>query len=159
MRHLVGQLSADFDGDRPAKRVPGNNGRFYRFRFQDSGYVATEFFDRPDVPRRPRLAVLSEVNGDDSSIGTGGEQGAAACRGERQQQLEAILEREQARGRERPTLERTTDAILAPLYYRAVFTNEPLTSGWAYDLVSHLVSDENGAAEAPDSASDSLLAD
>ncbi|EST33524.1 hypothetical protein M877_01540 [Streptomyces niveus NCIMB 11891] len=29
----------------------------------------------------------------------------------------------------------------------------------AYDRVSHLLSDENGAATAPDSASDSLLAD
>ncbi|MFE4646210.1 hypothetical protein ACFRFS_35315, partial [Streptomyces sp. NPDC056730] len=59
----------------------------------------------------------------------------------------------------RPTLERTTDAILAPLYYRAVFTNEPLTSEWAYGLVSHLLPDENSAAKAPDSASDHPLAD
>ncbi|MCL7375306.1 TetR-like C-terminal domain-containing protein [Streptomyces sp. 35G-GA-8] len=94
-----------------------------------------------------------------ATIGTGGEQGAAACRGERQRQLEAILERERARGRERPTLERTTDAILAPLYYRAVFTDEPLTSGWAYDLVSHLLSDDNSAAKAPDSASGNPLAE
>ncbi|MFB7493129.1 TetR-like C-terminal domain-containing protein [Streptomyces sp. NPDC056161] len=76
-----------------------------------------------------------------ATIGTGGEQGAAACRGERQRQLEAILERERARGEQPPTLERTTDAVLAPLYYRAVFTNEPLTPEWAHALVSHLLPD------------------
>ncbi|MET9356239.1 TetR/AcrR family transcriptional regulator C-terminal ligand-binding domain-containing protein [Streptomyces sp. NPDC006617] len=74
-----------------------------------------------------------------ATIGTGGEQGAAACRGEREAGLEAILEREKARGGRPPALERTTDAVLAPLYYRAVFTNEPLTPRWARDLVSHLL--------------------
>jgi len=76
-----------------------------------------------------------------ATIGTGGEQGAAACRGERQQQLEAILEREQVRGNETPTLEHTTDAVLAPLYYRAVFTNLPLTPEWTRILVSRLLLD------------------
>jgi len=76
-----------------------------------------------------------------ATIGVGGEQGAAACRGERQRQLEAILEREQTRGKQPPTLERTTDAVLAPLYYRAVVTNEPLTPEWARTLVSYLLAD------------------
>ncbi|MFF2190167.1 TetR-like C-terminal domain-containing protein [Streptomyces sp. NPDC058155] len=76
-----------------------------------------------------------------ATIGTGGEQGAAACRGDRERQLEAILEREQGRGHQPPTLERTTDAVLAPLYYRAVFTNAPLTLDWARGLVSHLLPD------------------
>ncbi|MYW04061.1 TetR-like C-terminal domain-containing protein [Streptomyces sp. SID3343] len=76
-----------------------------------------------------------------ATIGTGGEQGAAACRGERQQQLEAILDREQARGGQPPTLEHTTDAVLAPLYYRAVFTDLPLTLEWTRILVSHLLPD------------------
>jgi hypothetical protein len=76
-----------------------------------------------------------------ATIGTGGEQGAAACRGERQQQLEAILEREQARGNQTPTLERTTGAVLAPLYYRAVFTDLPLTPEWTRTLVSYLLPD------------------
>ncbi|MFI7004699.1 TetR/AcrR family transcriptional regulator C-terminal ligand-binding domain-containing protein [Nocardia sp. NPDC050175] len=74
-----------------------------------------------------------------ATIGIGGEQGAAACRGERQQQLEAILEREQARGGQPPSLERTTDAVLAPLYYRAVFTNEPLSPAWTLGLVANLL--------------------
>jgi AcrR family transcriptional regulator len=74
-----------------------------------------------------------------ATIGTGGEQGAAACRGERLRQLEAILDRERARGDQPPTLERTTDAILAPLYYRAVFTDLPLGAEWTRALVSHLL--------------------
>ncbi|MFC6883560.1 MULTISPECIES: TetR/AcrR family transcriptional regulator [Actinomadura] len=74
-----------------------------------------------------------------ATIGTGGEQGAAACRGERQQQLEAMLDRERARGNEPPSLERTTDAVLAPLYYRAVFTDQPLTPEWARTLISTLL--------------------
>ncbi|MEU6123416.1 TetR-like C-terminal domain-containing protein [Streptomyces sp. NPDC047123] len=74
-----------------------------------------------------------------ATIGIGGEQGAAACRGERQQQLEAVLERERGRGGRPPALERTTDGLLAPLYYRAVFTDEPLTPEWARGLVSHLL--------------------
>ena len=73
------------------------------------------------------------------ATGTGGEQGAAACRGERRQQLEAMLEREQARGGQPPSLERATDAVLAPLYYRAVFTDEPLAPEWTRTLVSHLL--------------------
>jgi AcrR family transcriptional regulator len=76
-----------------------------------------------------------------ATIGIGGEQGAAACRGERQQQLEAMLGREQARGNQTPTLERTTDGVLAPLYYRAVFTDQALTSEWTRTLVSHLLPD------------------
>ena len=43
-------------------------------------------------------------------------------RGDRQAQLEAMLERERARGGAVPTVERVADAVLGPLYYRAVFT-------------------------------------
>lgn len=74
-----------------------------------------------------------------ATIGTGGERGAAACTGEREHQLEVIREQERARGGHPPTLERTTDALLAPLYYRAVFTDAPLSPEWTRDLVSHLL--------------------
>lgn len=74
-----------------------------------------------------------------ATIGTGGEQGAAACPGERRQQLEAMLEREQARGGQPPSLERAADAVLAPLHYRAVFADEPLALEWTRTLVSHLL--------------------
>ncbi|MER7209361.1 TetR/AcrR family transcriptional regulator C-terminal ligand-binding domain-containing protein [Streptosporangium sp. NPDC000239] len=73
-------------------------------------------------------------------VGTGGEN-AGVCRAERQRQLEAMLEREQARGNETPPVERATDALLAPLYYRAVFTDQAPTPEWARTLVSHLLPD------------------
>jgi AcrR family transcriptional regulator len=73
-------------------------------------------------------------------VGTGGE-GAGVCRGERQRQLEAILERDQARGNQTPPLDRAIDLLLAPLYYRAVFTDQAPTPEWARSLVSHLLPD------------------
>jgi hypothetical protein len=76
-----------------------------------------------------------------ATIGTAGGQGAIACSGERGQALEAILERDQARGNQTPTLERATDAVLAPLCYRAVFTGQPLTPEWARALGSRLLPD------------------
>ncbi|MFF8281199.1 TetR-like C-terminal domain-containing protein [Streptomyces albus] len=76
-----------------------------------------------------------------ATLGSGGEQGAAACRGERRQQIEAILGRERCRGGEPPTPEQTTDALIAPLYYRAVFTDEPLSPEWTRGLVAHLLGD------------------
>lgn len=75
------------------------------------------------------------------TVGTGGEHGAAACLGDRQRPLEVVLEREQVRGNPTPTLERTMDAVLAPLYYRAVFTSLPLTPEWAHSLVTQLLPD------------------
>ncbi|OKH99711.1 TetR family transcriptional regulator [Streptomyces sp. CB02923] len=76
-----------------------------------------------------------------ATIGTAGGQGAAACSGERQQTLDAVLERDRARGHRPPPLERATDAVLAPLYYRAVFTDLPLTPEWTVGLVSALLPD------------------
>jgi AcrR family transcriptional regulator len=74
-----------------------------------------------------------------ATVGVGGEQGAAVCRRERQDQLEAILDREQRRGNEIPPVDRTIDALLAPLYYRAVFTDQTPTPEWACTLVAHLL--------------------
>ncbi|MGW7616330.1 TetR-like C-terminal domain-containing protein [Streptomyces antimycoticus] len=76
-----------------------------------------------------------------ATIGTAGDQGASACTGERQQQLQAMLERERARGHQTPTVERVTDAVIAPLYYRAVFTDQALTPEWTRGLVSNLLPD------------------
>ncbi|MFE5110619.1 TetR/AcrR family transcriptional regulator C-terminal ligand-binding domain-containing protein [Streptomyces sp. NPDC056663] len=76
-----------------------------------------------------------------ATIGAGGDQGAMACTRERQQQLEAMLEREQARGNQTPTVQHVIDAVLAPLYYRAVFTDKALTPEWTRSLVSHVLPD------------------
>lgn len=71
-------------------------------------------------------------------VGAAGEN-ADVCRAERQDQLEAILDREHARGnKQAPTVERAVDGLLAPLYYRAVFTSQTPTPEWARSLVAHL---------------------
>jgi AcrR family transcriptional regulator len=90
--------------------------------------VATDLSD-PDV-----LALIR------ATLGAGGEQGACACRGDREEQLGAMIERERARGNAVPSVERAADALLAPLYYRAIFTERPGTPEWARGLVGYLVS-------------------
>lgn len=99
----VGELLADvmasrFSGEIVVPDTGGLRGDLERYAYD----LAKDLGD-PDT-----LALVR------ATIGTGGEQGAAACRGERQRQLEAILEREQARGGQPPTIEHTTDAVLAP---------------------------------------------
>lgn len=89
--------------------------------------VATDLSD-PDV-----LALIR------ATLGAGGEQGACACRGDREDQLAAMIERERARGHAVPSVERAADAILAPLYYRAIFTERPGSPEWARGLVSYLL--------------------
>ena len=74
-----------------------------------------------------------------ATIGAGGEQGACACRGDREDQLAAMIERERARGGEVPTVERAADVLLGPLYYRAVFTERSGTPEWARGLVDYLL--------------------
>ncbi len=91
--------------------------------------VAADLAD-PDV-----LALMR------ATIGAGGEVGACACRGDREEQLAAMIERERARGNPVPTVERAADALLAPLYYRAVFTGRAGTPEWARGLVAHLLPD------------------
>ncbi|WP_220447317.1 TetR/AcrR family transcriptional regulator C-terminal ligand-binding domain-containing protein [Nonomuraea deserti] len=46
---------------------------------------------------------------------------------------------EQTRGNQVPIVERAVEALLAPLYYRAVFTDQALSPQWARTLVSHLL--------------------
>ena len=89
--------------------------------------VATDLAD-PDV-----LALIR------ATVGTGGEQGACACLGDREDQLAAMIERERARGVAVPTVEQAADALLAPLYYRAVFTGRAGTPDWARGLVDPLL--------------------
>jgi AcrR family transcriptional regulator len=91
--------------------------------------VATDLRD-PDV-----LALMR------ATLGAGGEHGASACRGDREEQLAAMIERERARGNAVPTVERAADALLAPLYYRAIFTGQPGTGEWARALVGYLLPD------------------
>jgi AcrR family transcriptional regulator len=124
----VGELLADvatsrFSGDIVVPDTGGLRGDLERWATD----VATDLGD-PDV-----LALMR------ATLGAGGEQGACACRGDREEQLAAMIERERARGNAVPTVERAADALLAPLYYRAVFTERAGTPEWARGLVDHLL--------------------
>ncbi|NUS17663.1 MAG: TetR/AcrR family transcriptional regulator C-terminal ligand-binding domain-containing protein [Streptomyces sp.] len=88
--------------------------------------VATDLAD-PDV-----LALMR------ATIGSGPE-GGCACAADRHEQLAAIIERERARGGTAPDVERAVDMLLGPLYYRAVFSNQPASGDWARGLVAALL--------------------
>jgi AcrR family transcriptional regulator len=90
------------------------------------GDVATDLAD-PDV-----LALMR------ATIGSG-PAGGSACTADRHAQLGAIIERERARGGKAPSVERAIDALLGPLYYRAVFAGAPASSEWAQDLVARFL--------------------
>lgn len=89
--------------------------------------VATDLAD-PDV-----LAIMR------AAVGTAGAGGGTACVGDRHAQLEAMIARERSRDGAVPTLERAADALLGPLYYRALFTELPVTPAWACQLVDALL--------------------
>jgi AcrR family transcriptional regulator len=124
----VGELLADvatsrFSGEIVVPDTGSLRGDLQRW----AADVATDLAD-PDV-----LALMR------ATIGAGGEQGACACRGDREDQVAAMIERDRARGNAVPTVERAADALLAPLYYRAVFTERSGTPEWARGLVDFLL--------------------
>ncbi|HJQ47744.1 MAG TPA: TetR/AcrR family transcriptional regulator [Amycolatopsis sp.] len=90
------------------------------------GDVATDLTD-PDV-----LALVRATVG-------AGPAGGSACTTDRHAQLAAILERERARGGDAPEQQRAADALLGPLYYRAIFTNTPSEPGRPRELVNALL--------------------
>ncbi|NIH79802.1 TetR-like C-terminal domain-containing protein [Amycolatopsis viridis] len=88
--------------------------------------VATDLAD-PDV-----LALTR------ATIGSGPE-GGCACTADRHAQLTAILDRERARGGTAPETLHAADALLGPLYYRAIFVGQPADPGWTRELVDRLL--------------------
>lgn len=74
-----------------------------------------------------------------ASVGTNRPEGSTACTADRRQQLDAILGRERERGGEAPSTDRAADLLLGPLYYRAIFRNEPAGAPWARALVGELL--------------------
>jgi AcrR family transcriptional regulator len=88
--------------------------------------VATDLHD-PDV-----LALMR------ATVGAGPD-GGCACVADRHAQLEAMLDRERERGGAVIDVERVADAVLGPLYYRAIFTGTPADPGWAPELVDALL--------------------
>jgi hypothetical protein len=60
-----------------------------------------------------------------------------------------MLERERSRGCAAPAVDEAADALLGPLYYRAIFTGTPGRPGWARELVGTLLgTDTAGPAPA-----------
>lgn len=88
--------------------------------------VATDFGD-PDV-----LALMR------ATIGTS-PAGGCVCTADRHAQLDAILQRERSRGGNPPDLDRAVNSLLAPMYYRVMFTADPTESAWALRLVDDLL--------------------
>ncbi|KAA9149201.1 TetR family transcriptional regulator [Amycolatopsis acidicola] len=88
--------------------------------------VATDLAD-PDS-----LAVMR------AAIGAGPD-GGCACTTDRHAQLAAMLERERSRGGSAPEVGRAADALLGPLYYRAIFTDTGVKPGWVKELVAALL--------------------
>jgi AcrR family transcriptional regulator len=89
--------------------------------------VATDLAD-PDV-----LALMR------AAVGAGGPDGASACTADRRAQLTAMIERGRATGADAPAVEHAADTLLGPLYYRAVFTGQPIDPTWARGLVGELL--------------------
>lgn len=89
--------------------------------------VATDLTD-PEV-----LALMR------AAVGAGGSIGGNACIADRHAQLTAMLDRERSRGGDPPGLDRAADALLGPLYYRAIFTDRPAGPGWVPELVDALL--------------------
>lgn len=89
--------------------------------------VTTDLTD-PDV-----LAIMR------AAIGTAGPLGSSACVADRHAQLTAMLERERGRGGSVPPVQRAADALLGPLYYRALFSAVPVAPDWARELVAALL--------------------
>jgi AcrR family transcriptional regulator len=125
--------TADLLADVAASRFSGADGRVL---VPDTGdlrsdlrvwtaAVAADLAD-PDVLALIRAAVGS------------GEDAGCRCIGDRVDQLDAILDREHERGGERLDVDHVVDVLLAPLYFRAMFTRTPATPEWARSLVDTL---------------------
>ena len=88
--------------------------------------VATDLAD-PDVLALMRAAIGS------------GPTGGSACTADRHAQLAAILDRARSRDGSAPEVGPASDALLGPLYYRAIFTNAPAEPGWPRELVKAML--------------------
>jgi hypothetical protein len=74
-----------------------------------------------------------------AAVGAAGPDGGCLCVAARHAQLGALLDRERARGGEAPGVEEAADALLGPVYYRALFTERPPEPAWARTLVGSLL--------------------
>jgi AcrR family transcriptional regulator len=115
-----------------------------RFSGPGSGIVVPDTGDVRNDLRLWAAAVAADLADPDvtalmrAAIGTG-EEGGCVCRGDRIEQLTSIVNREQERGGILIDVEHAVDVLLAPLYYRATFTETPGTVEWARSLVDTLL--------------------
>lgn len=87
-----------------------------------------------DVHDPESLAIMR------AAVGAGTEEAGCGCVEMRLRQLEAMLEAERERGGEAPDAERARDALLAPAYFRVLFTQEgPGDEAWVRDRVAELL--------------------
>jgi len=105
----------------------------------DTGTLAADL-------RRWARDVAADVSDPDSLVllrtvvGAGTERGAAnACLEDRRAQLAAVLERDRERGQEPPELEALLEAILGPIYFRALFDLVPMAPERAAALVDEVL--------------------
>lgn len=89
--------------------------------------VAVDVAD-PDV-----LAIMR------AAIGNAGEAGSSACVADRHVQLAAMLDRGREREGTAPDTTHAAEALLGPVYYRALFTRQPPSPDWARGLVAPLL--------------------
>jgi len=73
-----------------------------------------------------------------ATIGAGPD-GGHACVADRHAQLAAMLDRARSCDGRAPDVDQAADALLGPLYYRALFTAAPAKPSWARDLVADLL--------------------
>ena len=73
-----------------------------------------------------------------ATIGAGPD-GGHACMADRHAQLAAMLDRARSCDGRAPDVDQAADALLGPLYYRALFTAASAKPSWARDLVAHLL--------------------
>jgi AcrR family transcriptional regulator len=115
-----------------------------RFSGPDSGIVVPDTGDLRTDLQQWAAAVAADLADPDVSvlmraaIGAG-EGGGCLCRGDRIEQLTAIIDRERERGGPPIDVEHAADVLLAPLYYRVTFTETPGTPEWARSLVDTLL--------------------
>ena len=91
------------------------------------------------TPRSSDTATVRANRAAGARYATDDAKWAAVVARDKQAQLAAILERERSRGGAAPDAERATDALLGPLYYRAIFTDRPADPDWARGLVEALL--------------------
>lgn len=74
-----------------------------------------------------------------ATIGTNLPDSGCACAADRREQLGAMIERDRERGGTPPTVAEAADLLLGPIYYRAIFLEQPAGPELAPELLGRLL--------------------